>query len=111
MTYTIPVFPKSPTLEPQTVYLVASGDLRDSANKVCWAAQQDMESKLEKALLDCGWKLKRAHDYDEKLEHGFIWNQRMGMDVFSRIPKNFRRAHSCATCFAGQKALIKIGKE
>ena len=88
MSYTLPVRSQPPTLEPQTVYLVASGDLRDSANKVCWAAQQDMESKLEKALLDCGWKLKRAHDYDEKLEHGFIWNQRMGMDVFSRIPKN-----------------------
>ena len=88
MSYTLPVRSQPPTLELQTVYLVASGDLRDSANKVCWAAQQDMESKLEKALLDCGWKLKRAHDYDEKLEHGFIWNQRMGMDVFSRIPKN-----------------------
>jgi hypothetical protein len=88
MLYSMPNLPQAPTLEPKTVYLVASGDSRDAANKTCWAAQRDMEAKLESALANLGWKLKRAHDYDEKLEHGFIWNQRMGMDVFSRIPKN-----------------------
>ncbi len=88
MSYSMPNLPQAPTLEPQTVYLVASGDSRDTANKTCWAAQRDMEVKLEVALASLGWKLKRAHDYDEALEHGFIWNQRMGMDVFSRIPKN-----------------------
>ncbi len=88
MSYSIPHLPQAPTLEPQTVYLVASGDARDAANKTCWAAQRDMEAKLELALSNVGWKLKRAHDYDVALEHGFIWNQRMGMDVFARIPKN-----------------------
>jgi hypothetical protein len=88
MSYSIPVLPQAPMLEPKTMYLVASGDLRDSANKTCWAAQRDMEQKLELALVNLGWKLKRAHDYDPLLEHGFIWNQRMGMDVFSKIPKN-----------------------
>ncbi len=88
MSYSMPHLPQAPTLEPLTVYLVASGDSRETANKTCWAAQRDMESKLEVALASFGWKLKRAHEYDETLEHGFIWNQRMGMDVFSRIPKN-----------------------
>jgi hypothetical protein len=27
----------------------------------------------------------RGHGYDETLKHGFIWNQRMGMDVFKSI--------------------------
>jgi hypothetical protein len=84
----MPTSSQAQTLEPQTVYLVASGDSRDAANKTCWAAQRDMEAKLEVALTHLGWKLKRAHDYDPILEHGFIWNQRMGMDVFSSIPKN-----------------------
>jgi hypothetical protein len=88
MSYSMPTLPQVPTLEPQTVYLVASGDARDAANKTCWAAQRDMEAKLEIALANLGWKLKRAHDFDPILEHGFIWNQRMGMDVFSKIPKN-----------------------
>jgi hypothetical protein len=30
--------------------------------------------------------VKQAHPYDETLKHGFIWNQRMGMDVFKSIP-------------------------
>jgi L-fucose isomerase, C-terminal domain len=88
MSYSMPTLPQAQTLEPQTVYLVASGDSRDAANKTCWAAQRDMEAKLEVALTHLGWKLKRAHDYDPILEHGFIWNQRMGMNVFSKIPKN-----------------------
>lgn len=88
MSYSMPKLPQASRLEPKTVYLVVSGDARDAANKTCWAAQRDMEAKLEIALSNLGWKLKRAHDYDPILEHGFIWNQRMGMDVFSRIPKN-----------------------
>jgi hypothetical protein len=87
MSYSLPTRPAAPKLEPKTVYLVASGDLRDSANKVCWAAQQDMEAKLEAAIVERGWKLVRAHAYDPVLRHGFIWNQRMGMNVFLSIPK------------------------
>jgi len=30
--------------------------------------------------------VKRAHPYDDALKHGFIWNQRMGMDVFKSVP-------------------------
>jgi hypothetical protein len=67
------------------VLLVTSGDLRQSANQVCWPAQRDMEEKLTAGFAQKGYKLIRAHVYNEKVKHGFIWSQRMGMDVFMHI--------------------------
>ncbi len=67
------------------VMLVASGDLRESANQVCWEAQAKMEEMLRQAFLAEGMKLRRAHQYDSKKKHGFISSQRMGMDVFAEI--------------------------
>ncbi len=70
----------------QEVFLVASGDLRLSANQTCWPAQSAMEGQIAAAFAAEGVTIKRAHPYDETLKHGFIWNQRMGMDVFKSIP-------------------------
>jgi hypothetical protein len=67
------------------VLLVTSGDLRQSANQVCWPAQRDMEEKLTAAFAQKGYKLVRAHPYDDKAKHGFISSQRQGMDVFMKI--------------------------
>jgi hypothetical protein len=67
------------------VLLVTSGDLRQSANQVCWPAQHDMEEKLTAAFAQKGYKLIRAHAYDDKVKHGFISSQRQGMDVFMKI--------------------------
>src|SRR5208282_3796962 len=67
------------------VLLVTSGDLRQSANQVCWPAQRDMEEKLTAAFAEKGYQLVRAHPYREDVKHGFIWSQRMGMDVFLNI--------------------------
>jgi len=67
------------------VVLVASGDLRQSANIVCWPAQAAAESAVTKAFAAEGIKVRRAHPYREDLKHGFISSQRMGMDVFSTI--------------------------
>jgi len=67
------------------VLLVTSGDLRQSANQVCWPAQRDMEEKLAAAFAHKGYKIVRAHPYLEDVKHGFIWSQRMGMDVFMKI--------------------------
>ena len=69
----------------KTVYLVASGDLRLSANKNCWKAQEEMEESLMDALSKKGWKVIRAHEYDEKKGHGFIDSQKMGMEVFRNL--------------------------
>ncbi len=67
------------------VLLVTSGDLRQSANQVCWPAQRDMEETLTAAFAQKGYKLVRAHAYDDKVKHGFISSQRQGMDVFMNI--------------------------
>ena len=66
-------------------YLMASGDLRLSANQQCWAAQAAMEAALTKALRTEGWKVTRAHPYDRVKKHGFIDSQKMGMEVFRKL--------------------------
>lgn len=70
---------------PQKVLLVASGDLRLSANKVCWPAQAHMEAALAKALKAEGWALQRAHPYDKTAKHGFIDSQKRGIEVFREL--------------------------
>ena len=67
------------------ILLITSGDLRLSANQECWPAQRDMEAKLTAAFARKGFKLVRAHAYNEAEKHGFISSQRMGMDVFMHI--------------------------
>jgi L-fucose isomerase-like protein len=68
------------------VYLIASGDLRLSANQKCWPAQQEMERALGKAIADAGYKVVRAHQEQPGAGHGFIASQRQGMTVFRDIP-------------------------
>ena len=83
--YAVPVLESPIPVAPGEVLLIASGDLRQSANKVCWATQSEMEKQLTEALRAEGFTLRRAHPYREDLGHGFINNQRMGMDVFMKI--------------------------
>src|SRR6478609_10092571 len=45
-----------------------------------------MEKLLTKAIETQGWKVKRAHQYNEATKHGFIDSQKMGMEVFRNIP-------------------------
>jgi hypothetical protein len=69
-----------------TVYLVASGDLRLSANQQCWAAQEAMEKQIFSAVKREGVTIKRAHPFDPEKQHGFIDSQKYGLEVFSKIP-------------------------
>src|SRR5215471_4801531 len=85
-TYQIPQIPTPPSLGTNEVFLVASGDLRLSANQTCWPAQAKMEEQITAAFHAEDFTVKRAHPYDEALKHGFIWNQRMGIDIFKSIP-------------------------
>jgi hypothetical protein len=78
------------------ILLITSGDLRLSANQVCWPAQRDMEAALTAAFAQKGVKLVRAHAYDEKLKHGFISSQRQGMDVFMEIHPQARLVFATA---------------
>ena len=70
----------------QTVYLVASGDSRLSANQVCWPAQSAMEQQIMDAVKREGARIKRGHPYIEQEKHGFIDSQIYGIEVFRTIP-------------------------
>jgi hypothetical protein len=85
MTYSLPTLSAPPKVNPGEVILVASGDLRLSANQVCWAAQAEMEDKVIAAFAREGVTVKRGHAYDPADQHGFISSQRMGMEVFRQI--------------------------
>ena len=63
----------------KTIFLVASGDLRQSANETCWPAQQAMEIALTATVAKLGYKLVRAHPYKPAKKHGFISSQKEGM--------------------------------
>lgn len=70
----------------KTIYLVASGDLRASANQVCQEAQAQLEKDLTAAIEKEGFAVKRAHGFDKTKQHGFIDSQKYGMEVFRHIP-------------------------
>jgi hypothetical protein len=84
-TYAIPEIQTPKKVAANEVLLVANGDLRQSANEVCWAAQSNLEEMLKAAFAEEGMVLRRAHAYDSERKHGFISSQRMGMDVFAEI--------------------------
>ena len=69
----------------KTILLVANGDLRSSANEVCWPAQRAMEKSLAAAVAQLGYTLVRAHAYKPAQKHGFISSQKEGMAVFATI--------------------------
>ncbi len=76
---------KTPRLKARQVQLIASGDLRLSANQVCWPAQAAMEKSLKTALAAEVWQVLRAHPYKAWEKHGFIASQREGMETFRNI--------------------------
>src|SRR5262245_2200754 len=91
-TYQIPQTAPAPTANPNEAFLVASGDLRLSANQTCWPAQADMEQKIIAAFSAEGITVKRAHPYDEALKHGVqlypgvlesltVWAEKFGIDM------------------------------
>src|SRR5665213_3123711 len=77
-----------PDLPMKEVVLITSGDLRQSANHVCWPAQEELERKLSQCFLHEGVVVRRAFPVDPSLAHGFISSQRMGMDIFTGIDPN-----------------------
>ena len=74
--------PGNKKLKRNQIQLIANGDLRLSANQVCWPAQKAMEEELTRAVADAGYDLVRAHPYKPEMEHGFIQSQKEGMAVF-----------------------------
>jgi hypothetical protein len=86
MTYTLPAPIERPAAAPRTAYLIASGDLRESANVAGWATQVELESAVTAVLEGLGWSVVRANEVDPATGHGFISSQRMGLEVFTNIP-------------------------
>lgn len=86
MTYQMPSMTHRAPAAERTAWLVANGDLRETANVAGWPVQRAMEESLESALNDAGWTLRRAHPVDAARGHGFISSQRMGIDTFRAIP-------------------------
>jgi hypothetical protein len=72
----------------KTIYLVANGDLRLSANQMCEPAQAAMEKALVGAIQRAGGTVKRAHPFDKTKGHGFIDSQKMGLEVLRSIPND-----------------------
>ncbi len=71
---------------PETIYLIANGDLRLAANQKCWAAQQSVEEAVMSAVRAEGREIQRGHPYDAALKHGFIASQKQGIEVFRNLP-------------------------
>lgn len=75
----------TPKLKRGQIHLIASGDLRESANQVCWPAQAEMEKALKSTLAAEGRQVLRAHPYKAWAKHGFIASQKEGMETFREI--------------------------
>lgn len=71
----------------KTIYLLANGDLRLSANQKCEPAQAAMETQIIEAVQKLGGEVRRAHPFDAEKGHGFIDSQKYGMQVFRDIPR------------------------
>lgn len=84
--YKLPAVAPRASLEPQTAWLVASGDLRPLANAAGWPSQERLEHVIVTAFGKLGWSVRRAHEFDPAKGHGFIDSQRAGLTVFERIP-------------------------
>lgn len=74
--------------ENRTAYIVANGDLRQSANRMCWPAQKRLEDAFTKVLQAEGWTTQRAHAFDSVKGHGFIDSQKCGINVFQTLPRD-----------------------
>src|SRR5678815_451750 len=71
---------------PESVILIANGDLRLAANQKCWPAQARAEEAVIEAIGREGRKVERGHRFDPAKQHGFIDSQKRGMEVFREIP-------------------------
>lgn len=86
--YIIPAVAAPIKLKKKQILLIANGDLRQSANRVCWPEQEKMERRLSEVFAELGYEIVRAHAYKPEDEHGFIGSQKEGLAVFSQIDPN-----------------------
>jgi L-fucose isomerase-like protein len=70
---------------PRQICLVASGDSRLSANRMCWPAQAALEDAVRAAFHRLGCDVVRGHAVDPVLGHGFLDSQAHGIEAFRAI--------------------------
>ena len=85
--YIFPELSQPAPLGPTEILLIASGDQRETANRVCWPAQAEVEASIGAAFAQEGITIRRAHPYNPQQGHGFISSQKMGIEIFRSIPK------------------------
>ena len=68
------------------IIVIANGDLRLSANRVCWPAQQQTEEAVMAAIRREGGQARRGHPFNAEKGHGFIDSQNYGLRIFRDIP-------------------------
>ncbi len=86
--YALPELRQPAKVGKKQILLIASGDMRISANRQCWPKQLEMEAALASAVKAAGYELVRAHSFNPEAGHGFIASQKEGMAVFADIDPN-----------------------
>ncbi|WP_140920456.1 signal transduction protein [Limnobaculum xujianqingii] len=81
----LPPSPAKIGAKSKQILMVTNADLREPANITCWPVQKKFEDKLEQALEQLGYSMKRAHPVSQNRGHGFISSQREGSDLFAAI--------------------------
>lgn len=79
-----------------TVTLIASGDLRLSANRKCWPEQAKVEEAVRRAIEAEGYRAERGHAVLSGAGHGFIDSQAYGREVFRGIDADSPLVVVCA---------------
>jgi len=72
-------------VSPSPIILVASGDSRLAANRVCWPAQAALEAAVTRTFESLGRAVVRGHSVDPAKGHGFIDGQARGIEIFRTI--------------------------
>lgn len=86
LTLQLPQSKTPQSLAEKEVFVIANGDLRDSANQNCWPIQEKFETKLAEVLENqFGYRMRRAHPVKAESGHGFINSQREGSDIIAGI--------------------------
>ena len=84
--YVLPVLAEPVTAALRTVYIVASGDLREPANVTTWPTQQQLEADISVAVTKRGFTAQRGEEVDAATGHGFLTSQRAGLELFKTLP-------------------------
>jgi L-fucose isomerase-like protein len=73
------------TADRREIVMVASGDSRLPANRLCWPAQAALERTVIDTFGALGARVVRGHPVDEDKGHGFVDGQARGIEIFRQI--------------------------